>query len=260
MDTVRQNTAWAQSHATPSTRAAHPALSSSLDLAWSTSIGQGDTRRQRITAQPVAANGVVFTLDSAARVTATSYDGTQVWTRDLTPPRERADEATGGALALGGGRLYVASAFGRLSALDPATGAEIWTQRLGTTGTGAVTRHRYATPGTYTVTVEARDTTGLACGVDRDTALCQDFFKIALGNAVSTAKDDGMQDHVPRKLRTFAQNHGLTPIDNTPSVVHHLLEKCEGTHQRPDTWLHLIRRSMTLNSLTVTGASTHSLC
>jgi len=65
--------------------------------------------------------------------------------------------------------------------------------------------------------------------VDRDTALCQDFFKIALGNAASTAKDDGMQDHVPRKLRTFERYHGLTPIDNTQSEVHHLLERCEGT-------------------------------
>ncbi|UWR11607.1 PKD domain-containing protein [Sulfitobacter mediterraneus] len=46
-----------------------------------------------------------------------------------------------------------------------------WSYGDGTTGTGAVTRHRYATPGTYTVTVEARDTTGLACGVGRDTAL-----------------------------------------------------------------------------------------
>jgi PKD repeat protein len=35
----------------------------------------------------------------------------------------------------------------------------------------AVTRHRYAAPGEYTVRVEARDTTGLACGVASDTAV-----------------------------------------------------------------------------------------
>ncbi|MEP2533298.1 PKD domain-containing protein [Shimia sp.] len=35
---------------------------------------------------------------------------------------------------------------------------------------GAVSRHRYASAGTYTVTVTARDSTGLACGVATDTA------------------------------------------------------------------------------------------
>ena len=35
----------------------------------------------------------------------------------------------------------------------------------------AVTRHRFAAPGDYTVRVEGRDTTGLACGVASDTAL-----------------------------------------------------------------------------------------
>ena len=34
----------------------------------------------------------------------------------------------------------------------------------------AVARHRYAAPGEYEVRVEARDTTGLACGVAADTA------------------------------------------------------------------------------------------
>ncbi len=35
---------------------------------------------------------------------------------------------------------------------------------------GAIARHRYASAGTYTVTVTARDSTGLACGVTTDTA------------------------------------------------------------------------------------------
>ena len=34
----------------------------------------------------------------------------------------------------------------------------------------AVTRHRFGASGDYTVRVEARDTTGLACGVASDTA------------------------------------------------------------------------------------------
>jgi PKD repeat protein len=41
----------------------------------------------------------------------------------------------------------------------------------GTTAGEAVTRHRYGAPGDYTVRVEARDTSGLACGVAADTAV-----------------------------------------------------------------------------------------
>ena len=46
-----------------------------------------------------------------------------------------------------------------------------WQFGDGAGASGAVARHGYGAPGTYTVTVEARDTTGLACGVARDTAV-----------------------------------------------------------------------------------------
>lgn len=44
-----------------------------------------------------------------------------------------------------------------------------WDLGDGTSASGARVRHKYATPGTYTVTVRAADTTGLACGVSTDT-------------------------------------------------------------------------------------------
>jgi large repetitive protein len=59
------------------------------------------------------------------------------------------------------------------SASDPdGQGLRIeWDYGDGQRATGAVTRHRFTTPGTYTVTVQARDATGLACGVATDTAV-----------------------------------------------------------------------------------------
>ncbi|MDK3017193.1 PKD domain-containing protein [Pseudodonghicola flavimaris] len=48
-----------------------------------------------------------------------------------------------------------------------------WSFGDGATATGALVRHGYAAPGSYTVTVEALDTSGLACGVTRDTALVE---------------------------------------------------------------------------------------
>jgi outer membrane protein assembly factor BamB len=154
------NNAWLQSHASPSTRVAHAALANNLTLAWAAPIGEGDSRRQRITATPVGEKGRIFTLDSATQVAATSKDGQTLWTRNLTPVTDDSGEATGGAMALGGGRLYVATAFGRLVALDPVTGDTLWTQRLGNTGTGAPT---YIDGVVYIV---SGDTTGWAIEAD----------------------------------------------------------------------------------------------
>ena len=62
--------------------------------------------------------------------------------------------------------------FDASSALDPdGQGVHLsWDFGDGTSTTGAVARHRYAAQGTYTVTVTARDSSGLACGVATDTA------------------------------------------------------------------------------------------
>lgn len=130
------NAEWRQSIATPETRTAHPALSSNPRLIWSVGIGAGDSRKGRITADPVVAEGRVFTLDADARVSAVSTAGQLLWARDLRPENDAANDATGGGLAFGDGRLFVTTGFGRLSALDPATGAEIWHQDLRATGSG----------------------------------------------------------------------------------------------------------------------------
>jgi len=123
------NAAWTHRLGTPNTRIEHPALGAALTQQWEAPIGQGDERRHRITAEPVAANGMIYTLDSRAQVTATNTSGATVWTRDLTPTATRsADGASGGGLALADGRLYVTSAFGSLTVMDAASGDVVWTK------------------------------------------------------------------------------------------------------------------------------------
>ena len=136
---ARNNADWLQRPGTPATRTDNPALGPAPVLAWSAPIGAGDSRRNRITAEPVVADGRVFTLDAGAKVTATSTAGATLWQADLVPSTDGAGDATGGGLAVGGGRLYVSSGFGRLTALDPATGAVIWQQELQAAGNGAPT-------------------------------------------------------------------------------------------------------------------------
>ena len=133
------NANWPQSIGSPSFRTDHPALGTNLTRVWTANIGQGDSRKQRITAAPVVAAGLVYTLDAEAQVTATSTSGQTVWQQDLRPARDKSGQASGGGLAYHEGRLYVALGYGNLVALDAATGAEVWRQRLDGTASGAPT-------------------------------------------------------------------------------------------------------------------------
>lgn len=136
---IRQNADWTQGPGTPATRINHAALSPTPTLAWAVNIGQGDSRRGRITANPVVADGRVFTLDSQALVAATSTAGAPLWSTDLVPAYDSGKDASGGGLAYAEGTLYVSSGFGLLTALDAATGAQKWQQKLNATGSGTPT-------------------------------------------------------------------------------------------------------------------------
>jgi outer membrane protein assembly factor BamB len=122
--------AWTHRGGTPTHAIAHPALSPVPALAWSTEIGAGDDRRFRITADPVAADGRIFTLDARATVAATSAAGATLWRRDLTPDWAGRGSAGGGGMALGGGVLFVTSGYGFIAALDPASGETLWLKRF----------------------------------------------------------------------------------------------------------------------------------
>lgn len=122
----RANASWTQRQGTSGARPGHPALAASPQLAWTTPIGEGDSRRARLTTDPVSDGSRIYTLDSRATVQATSSAGAVVWSVDLTPPRDRNNRASGGALATGDGRVFVSSAYAFVAALDATSGREIW--------------------------------------------------------------------------------------------------------------------------------------
>lgn len=134
---VSRNGDWLQRIGTPSTRTAHPALGRELGLAWSVKVGQGHAKRARLTADPVVGSGRIHTLDSASRVSAVSLSGAVLWSRALVPDQDKAQDASGGGLALHDGTLFASTGFGRITALEAATGEPIWTQKLDSAGAGA---------------------------------------------------------------------------------------------------------------------------
>lgn len=121
---------WTQVGGNAAHQAGNAAYSGALTPVWAAKIGQGDSRKNRITATPVVSGGRIFTLDSAERVTATGTNGGTLWQADLTPAGERNGDASGGGLAFADGRVFVTTGFGELVALDAATGGVAWRQRL----------------------------------------------------------------------------------------------------------------------------------
>ncbi len=123
---------WNQRAGTPEHLPGNAALAGSLQRVWAANIGQGNDRKHRIAADPVVSGGVIYTLDSQSRVTATATNGGTVWTTDVTRAGDRSADASGGGLAVGGGRVYVTSGAGELVALDSRSGGVVWRQQLGT--------------------------------------------------------------------------------------------------------------------------------
>ncbi len=133
---VQGNADWPQRAGNARHLAPHASLSGAPVRVWTADAGTGNSRRARITAAPVVAAGRVYTIDAESRVTAVSTGGAVLWSVSLTPDFD-ATLLSGGGLAFGEGRLFATTSYGEIVALDAASGAVAWRQRLSSTITGA---------------------------------------------------------------------------------------------------------------------------
>ncbi len=115
----------------------HSALSAAPTRVWSANIGSGSSRKNRISAAPVVADGRVFTIDADVTVTATSTAGQSLWSLDLTPAFDAGGGLSGGGLAIAGNRLFVTTVYGEVVAIDAASGQVVWRQRVDAPVSGA---------------------------------------------------------------------------------------------------------------------------
>ena len=126
LPTAVSNAEWTHVNGSASHSFGHATLSQSPSLRWSTDIGQGVSRNARITSGPVMANGLVYTLDGANRITAVGTNGAVVWSLDTTPAGESELDGAGGGLSYTNGILYAGTGFGELLSINAATGAVQW--------------------------------------------------------------------------------------------------------------------------------------
>jgi outer membrane protein assembly factor BamB len=119
------NEAWPQPGGTPS----HAMQSLAVDgykVAWRRSVGDGTSRSGRVSSPPIVAEGKVFTIDAGTQVTAVdAQSGSTVWTFDFEPEKDSAG-GVGGGLTYDRGRLYVATGFAQVIALEADKGTEQW--------------------------------------------------------------------------------------------------------------------------------------
>lgn len=93
-------------------------------MGLSTSKGRG------ISARPVAADGVVYVYDAAGVVSGFKVANSgATWHVGAYPAGAR-DPVGGGGLAVAGGRVYAATGYGELVAIDVATSSLLWRSKL----------------------------------------------------------------------------------------------------------------------------------
>jgi outer membrane protein assembly factor BamB len=115
----------------------HAALSATPALAWTARIGTGSSRKNRIGAAPVVADGRIFAIDAGTLLTATATNGGALWTADLTAAFDAGAGLSAGGLAAADGKVFATTGYGELVALDAASGAVLWRQRVDAPISGA---------------------------------------------------------------------------------------------------------------------------
>ncbi len=134
---AQANADWAQRGGNGQHASGHGVLSGAPQRVFSVGVGSGNSRGNRVAASPVVADGRVFVMDAGSQVSAVSTQGSLQWSTDLTAAFDRGGQVSGGGLAAANGRVYVATGYGEVVALDAASGAVVWRQRLESPATGA---------------------------------------------------------------------------------------------------------------------------
>jgi outer membrane protein assembly factor BamB len=129
---ARANDSWTQPGGQANNAPGHLALASVIRQTWTANAGTGSNPSGRLTASPIVADGRVYTLDAAGNVSAFAITGgSAVWRSNVTPDKEKGEKGYGGGIASEMGRVYAATGFGTVIALDQTSGKKLWEKSLG---------------------------------------------------------------------------------------------------------------------------------
>lgn len=138
------NASWSQPGGVATNAPGHLAVGEALRTIWTADAGEGSTKRTRLTAIPIVYDNKIFTLDAEGSARAISVSGGEtVWQVSLVPegksgfdylhPFNKSNTSRagfGGGLAADGGKVFIATGFGTVVALDVNSGKPVWTKKL----------------------------------------------------------------------------------------------------------------------------------
>lgn len=124
-----RNSFWPQAGGYPSHAMGHLALDKPLVQKWAVSAGDAGKRSKPVLAQPVIADGRIFTIDAKARIFAfNAANGKKLWERKIVPQDEENIGTAGGGIAFADGYLYVTAGYREILCLKPDSGETVWKQ------------------------------------------------------------------------------------------------------------------------------------
>ena len=139
-------TAWNQPGGNPENAVEHVAAAPDFAVAWRRDIGAGSSDTRQVMAPVVADNGRIFVLDGEATVTAVdSSSGSVAWKVSVKPDEKEFQRSMfdlnlfggsstgggfGGGVAVGAGKVFIASGYRTVTAVDQGTGAVLWTTQV----------------------------------------------------------------------------------------------------------------------------------
>ena len=138
------NASWSQPGGVPTNAPGHLAIGEALHTMWTADAGEGSSKRERLTAIPIVYEKRIFTMDAEGIVRAISAaNGGVEWRFSSVPDQKSgfdylhpfnsnnvARAGFGGGIAADGGKIFVATGYGTVIALDAATGQPVWSKNL----------------------------------------------------------------------------------------------------------------------------------
>ncbi len=101
-----------------------------LKRVWSSSIGAGSSKNMPLTAQPITANGVVYTLDTKSRLTAFNAEtGKRIWKVNIEKKGED-NTVIGGGISFAYNTIYATNGYDEVLAIDSQNGDIRWRKPL----------------------------------------------------------------------------------------------------------------------------------
>ena len=94
---------------------------------WTVAAGEGSNLRNRNFAEPIIADGKIYTMDAEGVINAFEVaTGKRLWRVRTAPKRDEDNSFLGGSLCIEQGKLFATTGAAQVVALDAGSGKELW--------------------------------------------------------------------------------------------------------------------------------------